>query len=197
MSAKHSFTTADYLPWDTAMSLIRRLYKDENYRMSLLIGCGCFFGLRIRDLLSLTWGQLLSGDSFVLTEHKTGKRREIKINSGFQAHIRDCHNAMKITDDTAYCFLNKYGSVISIQAVNTELKAVKVKYQVKVNNFSTHSCRKTWARKIYENENAEGRGELALLKLSEIMNHSSPMITRRYMGLRQQELGEVYDNLVF
>lgn len=197
MSAKHSFTTADYLPWDTAMSLIRRLYKDGNYRMSLLIGCGCFFGLRIRDILSLTWEQLLSGDSFALTEHKTEKRREIRINSGFQAHIRDCHDAMKITDDSACCFLNKYGGVISIQAINVELKAVKVKYQVKINNFSTHSCRKTWARKIYENENAEGRGELALLKLSEIMNHSSPAITRRYIGLRQQELGEVYDNLIF
>ena len=28
MSAKNSYTTADYLPWDTAMSLIRKLYKD-------------------------------------------------------------------------------------------------------------------------------------------------------------------------
>ena len=25
MSAKHSYTTADYLPWDTAMALVRKL----------------------------------------------------------------------------------------------------------------------------------------------------------------------------
>ena len=72
-----------------------------------------------------------------------------------------------------------------------------MRYQLKVNNLSTHSLRKIWARKIYENENAAGRGKLALLKLSEIMNHSTPAITHRYIGLRREELGEVYDCLTF
>lgn len=197
MSAKHSYTTADYLPWDNAMSLIRKLYRDGHYRTSLLIGCGCFFGLRISDLLSLTWEQILNKDSFSVKEQKTGKHREIRINAGFAEHIKDCHMAMGITDDSRPCFLNRYGSPISIQSVNKELKEVRVRNQVRINNFSTHSFRKTWARKVYENENAAGRGELALVKLSEIMNHSSPAITRRYIGLRQQELGEVYENLVF
>ena len=60
MSAKHSFTTADYLPWDTMLTLVRKLFKDGNYRMSLLIACGSFFGLRISDLLTLTWEQVLA-----------------------------------------------------------------------------------------------------------------------------------------
>ena len=197
MSAKHSFTTADYLPWDMAMNLIRKLYKEGYYRTSLLIGCGCFFGLRISDLLSLKWEQIINKSSFSIEEQKTGKHREIRINAGFAEHIKDCYMAMGITDESRQCFLNRYGGTITIQSVNKELKMVRVRNQVKVNNFSTHSLRKTWARKIYENENAAGRGELALLKLSEIMNHSSPAITRRYIGLRQQELGEVYDNLVF
>jgi hypothetical protein len=38
---------------------------------------------------------------------------------------------------------------------------------------------------------------MALIKLSEIFNHSSPMITRRYLGLRAQELEEVYNSLHF
>jgi hypothetical protein len=57
--------------------------------------------------------------------------------------------------------------------------------------------RKTWARQIWEVENAAGRGDMALLKLSELMNHAAPNITRRYIGLRQQELGAVYDSLIF
>ena len=197
MSAKHSYTTADYLPWDTAMALVRKLYRDGNYRMSLLLGCGFFFGLRISDLRQLTWEQILEGDEFVLWEQKTGKRRVIKINKGFQGHIHDCYTAMKVRNPKQPCFLNRYGSIISLQMINRELKAIKVKYQLRVDNFSTHSMRKTWARKIYENENAEGRGDMALLKLSELMNHSAPNITRRYIGLRQQELGEVYDSLQF
>ena len=197
MSAKHSYTTADYLPWDTAMALTRKLFRDGNYRMSLLLGCGFFFGLRISDLKQLTWQQILDADEFVIWEQKTGKRRVIKINKGFQGHIHDCYEAMKVKTPSRPCFLNRYGSIISLQMINREFKTIKVKYQLRIDNFSTHTMRKTWARKIYENENAEGRGELALLKLSELMNHSAPNITRRYIGLRQQELGEVYDSLQF
>ena len=38
---------------------------------------------------------------------------------------------------------------------------------------------------------------MALIKLSELFNHSSPSVTRRYLGLRQEELGEVYEALTF
>ena len=39
--------------------------------------------------------------------------------------------------------------------------------------------------------------EMALIKLSEIFNHTSPMITRRYLGLRAEELEDVYNSLDF
>lgn len=197
MSAKHAYTTADYIPFDIATNLVRRLYRDGNYRMSLLIGCGIFFGLRISDLLSLRWYDILNRDSFVIWEQKTGKRREIRINKGFTGHIADCYQALHIRDVNQPCFLNRYGGVISIQRVNRAFKEIKVRYQVPAPHFSTHSLRKTWARRIYENENQQGKGEMALLKLSELMNHSAPNITRRYIGLRKEELGEVYDSLVF
>ena len=197
MSLKHSYTTADYITWDTATNLVRKLYRNGDYRMSLLIGCGIFFGLRVSDLLTLSWNQILSGDEFVIFEKKTDKRRVIRINEGFKAHIADCYQALGIKDINEPCFLNRYGSVLSLQMINRNFKAIKVKYQLKIENFSTHSLRKTWARQVYENENSQGRGDMALLKLSEIMNHSCPSITRRYIGLRQQELGEVYDNLIF
>ena len=44
MSVKNSITTADYLPWDTMLTLVRRLYRDGDYRMSLIVGCGAFLG---------------------------------------------------------------------------------------------------------------------------------------------------------
>ena len=34
MSLKYSSTTADYLIWSDAMNLIRKLAKDENYKIS-------------------------------------------------------------------------------------------------------------------------------------------------------------------
>ena len=43
MSAKNSNTTSDYIEWDSAINLIHKLYRDGDYRMSLLVGCGVFF----------------------------------------------------------------------------------------------------------------------------------------------------------
>ncbi len=53
MSAKFSTTTADHLEWGQAMNLIRNLYNDGNYKMSLLVSFGAFWGLRISDILAL------------------------------------------------------------------------------------------------------------------------------------------------
>ena len=52
MSLKYSNTTADFLRWDEAMNLIRKLANDNNYSISLLIALGCFTGLRISDILA-------------------------------------------------------------------------------------------------------------------------------------------------
>lgn len=107
MAARNQYRTSDYMEWDSMLSLIRRLYRDGDYRMSLLIGCGSFFGLRISDLLTLTWAMLLNDDSFVINEKKTGKHRLVKINKDFQKHIKDCHDALKITNDNQKCFLSE------------------------------------------------------------------------------------------
>ena len=195
MSQKHSYTTADYLPWNTMLNLTHKLFKDDRYRMSLLVACGSFFGLRISDLLGLTWAQILS-ESFVLNEKKTGKRREIKVNAGVREHFKECYRALNIKDIHEKCFLNRYGDMLSVQRINVVLKEIKVKYMLKgIQHFSTHSFRKTFGRQVVEmsGENSE----MALIKLAEIFNHSSTAITRRYLGLRQQELKEVYDTLAF
>lgn len=195
MSQKHQYTTSDYLEWEVAMNLIRRLYKDGKIRLSLLIGCGCFFGLRFSDLSKLTWEQLLSGESFAIYEQKTGKRREIRINKGFQDFIRECYVALKVCDISQPCFLNRFGGIITNQMVNRHFKTIKVRYQIRVKNFSTHSLRKTFGRRVVDL--AGPNAEMALIKLSEIFNHVSPLVTRRYLGLRQEELGEVYESLMF
>ena len=195
MSVKNSHTAADYLDWNTMLNLLRKLYRDGDYRMSLFIGCGCFFGLRVSDLRKLTWSMLLNDDKFTLTEQKTGKRRIVKINSDFQKHIKQCYEALTVENKDEACFLSRKGMVMSTQRINVRLKEIKKKYNIKIDNFSCHSLRKAFGRKVFESsgENAQ----MALVKLSELFNHSSVAITKIYLGLRQQELLETYDLLDF
>ena len=195
MSLKYSTTTADYLVWSDAMNLIRKLAKDKNYKMSLLIALGCFTGLRISDILALTWEQILNTEEFTITEKKTGKRRTLRLNPQLQKHIQECYKHIQPLKVQSYILVSQKGTVFTIQRINVILKEIKKKYRLKVKNFSCHSLRKTFGRQVY-NMNSEN-SELALVKLMELFNHSSIAITKRYLGLRQEEILETYDCLTF
>ena len=195
MSQKYSTTTADYLVWSDAMNLIRKLVKDGNYKMSLLIAIGCFTGLRISDILSLRWKQILNVSEFTITEKKTGKRRTIRLNPELQRHISDCYEHIQPIGVESPILVSQKGTTFSIQRINMILKELKQKYRLKINHFSCHSLRKTFGRQVY-NMNSDN-SELALVKLMELFNHSSVSITKRYLGLRQEEILETYDCLTF
>lgn len=195
MSLKYSSTTADYLQWSEAMNLIRKLAKDSNCKMSLLIATGCFTGLRISDILSLRWNQILNVDEFSIIEHKTGKQRTIRINQQLKRHITNCYNQIQPVGINAPILVSQKGTVYTIQRINIILKEIKAKYKLSVKNFSCHSLRKTFGRQVY-NQNSDN-AELALVKLMELFNHSNVAITKRYLGLRQEELLNTYDCLSF
>lgn len=195
MSLKYSQTTSDFLQWDEAMKLIRLLYKDANYKMSLLISLGCFWGLRISDILSLRWNDILNVDEFSIIEHKTGKQRTIRINPQLKRHIADCYKQINPIGINAPVLVSQKGTVYTIQRINIILKEIKAKYKLSIKNFSCHSLRKTFGRQVY-NQNADN-AELALVKLMELFNHSNVAITKRYLGLRQEELLNTYDCLTF
>ena len=195
MSLKYSSTTADYLVWSDAMNLIRKLAKDGNYKISLLIALGCFTGLRISDILALRWKQILNTSEFTVIEKKTNKVRTIRINAQFGQHIKECYEQIKPIGINSPILVSQKGTVFTIQRINVILKEVKRKYKLKIKNFSCHSLRKTFGRQVY-NMNSDN-SELALVKLMELFNHSSVTITKRYLGLRQEELLNTYDCLSF
>lgn len=195
MSLKNSNTTSDYIEWNEATNLIRRLYADGDYRMSMFIGLGIFTGLRVSDLKRITWSMILGGDEFEIIEQKTGKRRQIRVNKGFQKHALDCCKALQVEAMNEPCMMSPRGAAYSTQRLNVLLKEIKDKYKVKCPHISCHSLRKAYGRKIYleSSENAS----LALATLRELFNHSSVTVTMRYLGIRREELLSTYDLLSF
>lgn len=195
MSKKFSSTTADHLEWNQSMNLIRNLYNDEDYKMSLLVAFGSFWGLRISDILKLKYAQVYNQDELTLIEQKTGKTREIKINAQLKKHIHDCYVKLKPRSLDEFIFTSQKNCVYSIQRINVLLKEMKTKYKLNIKNFSSHSLRKCFGREIFNRSGSNA--ELALVKLSSLFNHSNPAITRRYLGIAKEELMQTYDVLGF
>ena len=189
MALKGQYTTADYLPWSEAMQLVKKLYRDGRYRDSILVATGFMTGLRISDILRLTFADILNNEILTINEKKTGKRREIPLSKDYKKHVEDCFKALGLSDSTKPMFLSYQGSVITIQMVNKTLHGLKDRYNLSVDHFTSHSLRKTFARRIYDT--AKDR-EYALIKLSSVLGHSNVSITRRYLGIKREEILDCY-----
>ncbi len=194
MGLKGQKTTSDYIEWEKLQNLILKLERDGNYKFSLLMSIGSYTGLRISDILNLKWGDILEADLLEVKEKKTGKFRRIKINQNLKETIQRISENEKVYQDD-YVFLNKFGtSTISVQYVNKKLKEIAKKYNICKNpeKIKSHSIRKSFGRRVFENND---NSERALILLNEIFNHSNIKTTKIYLGIREQEIFDVYENL--
>ncbi|MGV6831060.1 MAG: tyrosine-type recombinase/integrase [bacterium] len=188
MSLKGQKTTSDFLEWEKMQSLVLKLERDGELKFALLIATGSYIGLRISDLLQLKWRDVLSKDHFTISEKKTGKTRKITINPELQEILKRIY-AQIDDDQEQYLFVNRFGKKpISIQHVNSKLKEIFTKYNIK-GQYSSHFMRKTLGRRIWE---ANKYSDQALLLLSQLFNHSNISTTKIYLGIREQEISNLY-----
>ncbi len=195
MSKKYSKTTCSGMDWNQMNSLLFCLQQDQKWLPYLFIGTGCYLGLRAGDILKLRWCEVLDKDELFITEQKTGKLRHITINPAlkeiFQVVVKVLHDQKRF-DLNAYLFCNKWGESLTIQYINRVLKKVFSYYNIKVQNASTHTFRKTFGKRVWE---MDDKSERSLIYLSQIFNHSSIQVTRRYVGIVQEDIRNIYMNL--
>lgn len=199
MKKSRTHSKADALDWDEAMELIANLKSDGFYRDAMLIACGCFLGLRISDILLLRWEDVMTGGVLVMREKKTRKMRKMKINEELKKLALECYEGLGSPGEFEYIFqtVKSMGEPMTRQRAGQILREAQKRYNIKsAEVFSTHSLRKTFGRRVWLQECEKGKGDQALLLLCDIFGHSSISITKRYLGIRQDELLSVYDALV-
>lgn len=195
MSTKNSKTTCSGLEWNSMLGLLHQLKKDNRINEYLLIGAGCYLGLRVSDLLGIKWSDVIGQNEIQVIEQKTGKIRKIILNDTIKeifeyvSGILISKNKFDLDD---YLFSNRKKNKLSIQYINRLLKKTISDYNVKVQNASTHTLRKTFGKRVWE---MDRKSERALIYLSQIFNHSSINITRQYIGIVEKDIQNIYLNL--
>ncbi len=101
---------------------------------------------------------------------------------------------MNVLDSDEWMFVNKYGTKpIDKSYVNVKLKELFQKYDIHIDgNISSHMFRKTLGNRVLRLNNYSNESVILLM---ELFSHSSPAVTRRYLGLREREILDVYDSL--
>lgn len=189
MSLKNQRTKSDYLEWDRFQLLLLQLERDREKRFLLLIALGVYTGLRISDVLKLRWNQMLDAEKLIIEEQKTGKKRTIEINENLSRIVSQEYEGQEPEE---FIFVNRFGSnAISVQYVNRKLKEIFDFYDIK-GNYSSHFMRKTLGRRVWESNNCSDK---SLVLLSSLFNHSSTSVTRIYLGIRDEEIQNVYLSL--
>jgi len=187
-------TKSDYIEWNKLQSLILKLERDGDLKFALLISMGIYTGLRISDILVLRWRDIAEKEFIEITEKKTKKFRRIRINQNLKEIIERMLNHNE-NDLESLIFLNKFKtSAISVQFVNRKLKTLAIEYNLskEPTKIKSHSLRKSFGRRVFENND---NSERALILLSEMFNHTSIKTTKIYLGIREKEMFEVYENL--
>ncbi|MBA7547566.1 hypothetical protein ES705_39995 [subsurface metagenome] len=193
-SQKGKTFTADYIPYDQAtLKGNELLYGDRQPVIGFYIIFSINTGLRVSDVLSRRHQELAGlrpGEYLGVRERKTGKVREIQVNDKIIDAYRQLSDKLKGRQlQGGYIFTSRKGGVYAVESLNVILKKVFAGYAP---HISTHSLRKSFGRHVYE---MNGRSEDALVKLSELFRHTCMAVTRRYLGIRREELGSIYMNL--
>lgn len=194
-STKGYHKTADYIPYDIAMRKGLELLPTKKAVLGFYIIFAVNTGLRAGDILEMKHGALMGlrpGEYLELNEGKTKKNKDIQINEKIVSAYKTFIQNEKVQPVQAdqYIFASQKKSHYRIVSLNLLLKPLFEFTGLR--HISTHSLRKSFGRHVYEKH---GRTEDSLVKLSEIYQHTSIAVTRRYLGLTKEELGSIYMNL--
>lgn len=178
------------------LQLFLNYYKTEkpSKRNYALITLGLNTALRISDILTLKWSDIYDFEKkelyshISLQEQKTGKFTTVILNPNAKEALLDLKAIRKINPDsyiftkttdpeTPICRTTAY-RIVRTAAENTLHKE----------NISCHSLRKTFGYHAWK----QGTPPALLM---DIYNHSSYNITKRYLGIEQDEKDDIFLNI--
>ncbi|MGZ0879029.1 site-specific integrase [Priestia megaterium] len=153
---------------------LRRHCSERDYILFLL---GINTGLRVNDLLNLKIKEVKGKNKLIVKEGKTAKLRTIHLINIFE----EINDYIESLEDKDWMFPSRKGdkSISRIQAYRQLNKAADM---VDIpDGIGTHTMRKTFGYWYYKQTKD-------VAALQNILNHSHPSITLKYIGITDEEI---------
>lgn len=188
------YTTA-HLKWPEFTRLISEMQQDGDYFWRGTLILGVFFSLRVSDLLSLRWTDVLEKGEIKsqirVFERKTKKSkptpRVITISEDGKKALLQLR---KHYPHREYIISPHFRGQATSHWLNKHLKRKFQQYSVDYDgNVSSHLFRKTFGYRYAEVHNFSHE---SILYLNKIFRHSTLEYTLRYLGLESRAVAQAY-----
>lgn len=187
-------TAKSPLEWgefQTLLKSVKHVAHEKNrtdlYRFLVFATISGYRGILAGDVLKMRWADVFKPYYASFNRGYRGAYGENDILK--EAYYLALQNLGEKANET-----NNYGLILSImpplksdgtkpmsiQYLNRWLKVVFRQFGMSVDNASTHTFRKTYAKHMYEQQEQKKK---ALIQLSHELDHSSSLVTKRYIGL--------------
>lgn len=169
-------------------------------RNKMLFLIGINLSLRISDLITLRWNFFLKDDLTFRDYYKiqpkktkkTGKFVTLYFNEVVKKAVIEYTEQYPIEHMDDFVFKSRKGNnAISERSVWQIIVDTSAEAGIE-RNVGTHSLRKTFGYHVWHN--AEDK-EKALVMLMTIFNHSSVVMTKKYIGIMNEEIEDVFNSL--
>ena len=158
---------------------IKSYLKQNGSRDLLLFTMGINTGLRISDLLKLKVIDVRNKSHVEIKEQKTGKIKRFPLLGNLQSMIEEYVRGRL---DNEYLFRSREGANKPITRVMAYLIINEACQKAEItDSIGTHTLRKTFGYHHYQQFH-----DVAILQY--LLNHSSPSITLRYIGITQDNV---------
>lgn len=180
---------------------LKDYYRKErpNCRNELLIIMGLNTALRISDILSLRWDAVYDFDRkeykthILLIEQKTGKTTNIFMNQSIQKALAEYREEMRKNRipfrRTQYLFRHAKKNIPISRVQAFRIIKVAAEYSNIPGVICCHSLRKTFGYHAWK----QGVSPVLLMN---IYNHSSYQITKRYLGIEQDDRDQIFEQIL-
>lgn len=165
------------------IAMLSDYLKEWNVRNYVLFLVGINTGLRVSDIINLRVSNI-RGWYIVLIEKKTKKSKKAKMNAALKKEV-DKFIAGK--DKHEYLFQSRKGKNKPITRQMAYLILKTAAEDCGIENVGTHTMRKTFGYHYYQRHK-----DIATLMM--IFNHSSPAITKKYIGINQDSIDRAMAN---
>ena len=169
---------------------------NKQFRNYVLVILGVYTALRISDLLKLRWSDVYDEeerrfrDHVTVAEKKTGKKKTFPLPPKVIKGLRRCMEEQ--AGKCRYIFSNRrkkeapIGRTQAWRILHGAVELLGIPGKI-----ACHSLRKTWGYHAWTG------GKISPVLIMEAFNHSSYKVTRRYLGIMQDDLDRAFLSMDF